>query len=175
MKRLIRESMATFNLTPHAASRPKERSTMLNKGSAQGEPVFFIRIGFVFLLFLLIGCATTYHPENLTGGYTDFRQTDTTYRVRFKGNNYTSHDKVEQFLLYRCAELTTQLGYDHFLLLSQDVLDISDPLARVGIFPHNYYATALIQVVHQSENAAGYDAKEVMRKLQAQYPKELGS
>jgi hypothetical protein len=129
----------------------------------------------VALLLLLAGCATAYHPENLTGGYTDFRQEETTYRVRFKGNNYTSRDKVEQFLLYRCAELTTQLGYDHFLLLSQDTLDISDPLAKVGIFPRNYYATALMQVVRQSENAAVYDAKEVMRRLQAQYPKELGS
>jgi len=127
------------------------------------------------LLLLLAGCATTYHPESFTGGYTDLRQEETTYRVRFKGNNYTSRDKVEQFLLYRCAELTTQLGYDHFLLLSQDTLDISDPLAKVGIFPRNYYATALIQIVQQpEENAAAYDAKEVMRGIQAQYPKELG-
>jgi len=148
---------------------------MSNQGSAEGKLGVSIRIGLTGMFLLLAGCATIYRPENLTGGYSDFRQTDTTYRVRFKGNNYTSHDKVEQFLLYRCAELTTQLGYDHFLLLSQDTLDISDPLARVGIFPRNYYATALIQVVHQSEHTDAYDAKEVMRQLQAQYPKELGS
>jgi hypothetical protein len=44
----------------------------------------------------------------------------------------------------------------------------------VGIFPRNYYATALIQVVAQSDQAGAYDAQEVMRKVQAQYPKELG-
>ena len=139
------------------------------------QPVFLLRIGFVFFLLLFAGCATAYRPENVTGGYTDFSQEDTTYRVRFKGNNYTSREKVEQFLLYRCAELTTQLGYDHFLLLSQDTLDISDPLAKAGIFPRNYYATALIRVVRQSEHTATYDAREVIRRLQTQYPKELGS
>jgi len=99
------------------------------------------------MLIPLAGCATAYRYENITGGYTDFRLADTTYRVRFKGNNYTSRDKVELFLLYRCAQLTEQLGYDRFVLLSEDTLDISDPFARAGLFPRNYYATALIQVV----------------------------
>jgi hypothetical protein len=68
------------------------------------------------------------------------------------------------------------MGYAHFLLLSQDTLDISDPLAKIGIFPRNYYATALIQVVQPNEQTAGaYDAQEVMRQVRARYPNEFSS
>ena len=148
---------------------------MLNQWSVKGTLARLVRTGLVAMLIPLAGCATAYRYENITGGYTDFRLADTTYRVRFKGNNYTSRDKVELFLLYRCAQLTEQLGYDHFVLLSEDTLDISDPFARAGLFPRNYYATALIQVVDQPAHPTAYDAKEVMHRIQAQYPDELGS
>jgi len=148
---------------------------MPNHWSAKRALAHLIRTGLVAVLIPLAGCATAYQHEKITGGYLDFPLEDTTYRVRFKGNNYTSRDKVELFLLYRCAELTEQLGYDHFVLLSEDTLDISDPLAKAGIFPRNYYATALIRVFRDPDHPAAYDAKEVMRRIQAQYPDELGS
>ena len=148
---------------------------MSNHRRFEGMVIHFIRVGIVFLLLPLAGCATAYHPEDITGGHTDFHEQETTYRVRFKGNNYTSRDKVEMFLLYRCAELTEQLGYDHFILVSHDTLDISDPFAKVGIFPRNYYATALIKVYRRPDNPSAYDAKEVMRRIQELYPNELDS
>ena len=148
---------------------------MQNRKNAGGMLTRFVRAGLVAVLIPLAGCATTYHPENSTGGYTNSRLADTTYRVRFKGNNYTSRDKVEQFLLYRCAQLTTQLGYDHFVLVAEDTLDISDLFAQAGLFPHNYYATAHIRVLASADHAAAYNAKEVMRRIEAQYPNELSS
>ncbi len=143
--------------------------------SAEGTLARLVRTGLIAGLIPLAGCATAYRREILTGGYTNFPLADNTYRVRFKGNNYTSRDKVELFLLYRCAELTEQLGYDHFVLLSEDTLDISDPFAKAGVVPRNYYATALIEVVHDPDRPAAYNAKEVMHRIQAQYPNELGS
>jgi len=136
---------------------------------------WLVRTGLVAGLIPLAGCATAYQPETLTGGYTDFSLAETTYRVRFKGNNYTPRDKVEQFLLYRCAELTEQLGYDHFILVDSDTLDISDPLAKAGLFPRNYYATALIKVFRRPDDLAAYNAKAVMRRVQEQYPDAFGS
>ncbi len=131
--------------------------------------------GLIAVLIPLAGCATAYRHENLTGGYTNFRLAETAYRVRFKGNNYTSRDKVEQFLLYRCAQLTTQLGYEHFVVVAQDTLDISDLFAQAGLFPRNYYATAHIRVVAHADHPAVYNAREVMRRIEEQYPNELGS
>ena len=148
---------------------------MANRWSPEGALARILRTVLVAVLIPLAGCATAYQPEQSTGGYTDFRLADNTYRVRFRGNNYTPRDKVELFLLYRCAQLTEQLGYDHFVLLSEDTLDISDPFAQAGIFPRNYYATALIQVIDDRAHPSAYDAKELMHQLQAQDPNELGS
>jgi hypothetical protein len=148
---------------------------MPNHWSTEGTLARLVRTGLVAVLIPLAGCATAYQREKVTGGYTNFRLADHTYRVRFKGNNYTSRDKVELFLLYRCAELTAQLGYDHFVLLSEDTLDISDPFAKAGVVPRNYYATALIEVLDDRNHPAAYNAKEVMHRIEAQYPNELGS
>ena len=148
---------------------------MENRWNPEGVLARALRTVLVAVLLPLAGCATAYQPERATGGYTDFRLAPNTYRVRFRGNNYTPRDKVEIFLLYRCAQLTEQLGYEHFVLLSEDTLDISDPFAQAGIFPRNYYATALIEVIDDRAHPAAYDAKELMRQLRAQYPHELGS
>jgi hypothetical protein len=148
---------------------------MRNQVSAEGAMIRLMWAGLVAVLIPLAGCVTAYQPEKITGGYSDFHLEEKTYRVRFKANNYTSRDKVEAFLLYRCAELTDQLGYDHFLLVAPDTLDISDPFAKAGFFAHNYFATTLIKVFHHPDNPAAYNAKEVMRRLEAQYPDELGA
>jgi hypothetical protein len=148
---------------------------MLNRVTARGMLICLAWIGLVAVPFSLAGCVTAYRPENMTGGYTNFRLAETAYRVRFKGNNYTSREKVEQFLLYRCAQLTTQLGYDYFVFVAQDTIDISDLFAQAGLFPRNYHATAHIKVIADTDHPAAYNAKEVMRRIEAQYPNELGS
>ena len=42
------------------------------------------------------------------------------YRVSFAGNNLTPREKVEDFLLYRAAEVTLDSGNDYFVLVDQD-------------------------------------------------------
>lgn len=148
---------------------------MQNRENSGGVLIRFVRVGLVTVLIQLTGCVTAYRPENMTGGYTNFRLAETAYRVRFKGNNYTSREKVEQFLLYRCAQLTTQLGYDYFVFVAQDTIDISDLFAQAGLFPRNYHATAHIRVIADADHPAAYNAKEVMRRIEEQYPGELGT
>ncbi|VAV97723.1 FIG00482387: hypothetical protein [hydrothermal vent metagenome] len=38
------------------------------------------------------------------------------YRVSFAGNSLTDQQTVENYLLFRAAELTTQQGFDHFVI-----------------------------------------------------------
>lgn len=71
----------------------------------------------VVLTALLAACATTYHSSGFTGGYSDAQIDSNTYKVLFKGNGYTSRDRVETYLMYRCAELTAQAGFDYFVIL----------------------------------------------------------
>lgn len=64
---------------------------------------------------LLSGCTTAYGPHGFTGGYTETKIDDSTYRVVFNGNGQTSRDMVWYYWIYRCAELTTQNGYEFFI------------------------------------------------------------
>ena len=39
-----------------------------------------------------------------------------TVLVSFKGNGYTSKERVQLCLLYRCAQVARQYGYDYFII-----------------------------------------------------------
>ena len=45
-------------------------------------------------------------------GYTESRIENDRYRIAFKGNSLTDRETVENYMLYRAAELTLQNGYD---------------------------------------------------------------
>lgn len=77
------------------------------------------RLQKVLLLSLLFfsSCATSYQPVGFSGGYSDVQLDRNTFKVSFSGNGYTGRSRVESYLLYRCAELTAQQGYDYFVIL----------------------------------------------------------
>jgi hypothetical protein len=77
------------------------------------------------LALLLGGCqtATPYQPlgaSRTSGGYSDQRIEPDRYRVTFAGNSVTSRETVENYLLYRAAELTVEQGYDWFVMADRD-------------------------------------------------------
>ncbi|SIN60734.1 hypothetical protein SAMN02745824_0731 [Parasphingorhabdus marina DSM 22363] len=80
-------------------------------------------IAALMLTLLLFGCATAtpYQPEiagqRVSGGYSDTRIADDSYRVHFSGNFLTSRETVEGYLLYRAAELTLQNDKDWFRMV----------------------------------------------------------
>src|SRR5712692_6610660 len=68
------------------------------------------------LVFSLVGCSTPYQRKGFTGGFSDSRIDASTFLVEFKGNGATSQQTVQTYLLYRCAELAAEAGYDYFIL-----------------------------------------------------------
>jgi len=82
-------------------------------------PVVFL------LLFGLGACAgagpTPYGPAERPGGqgYSEERLDADRYRITVAGNALTPRERVEDYLLYRAAELTLQEGFDHFRLLER--------------------------------------------------------
>jgi len=66
---------------------------------------------------MLTGCATGYGPKGMTGGYEEQQIDDSSYRVSFYGNGNTDKDKVWNYWMYRCAELTKIKGFDFFNLI----------------------------------------------------------
>src|SRR5579872_5733146 len=75
---------------------------------------------FAAIISFILGCATPYQQRSFTGGYSDTRISKNTVLVSFKGNAYTSRERVQLYLLYRCAQVTQQYGFDYFVINSGD-------------------------------------------------------
>ncbi|MGI9419056.1 MAG: CC0125/CC1285 family lipoprotein [Geminicoccaceae bacterium] len=72
----------------------------------------------------LAACSASPTPYQLAGedgGYTDQQLESDRYRVKFEGNSATSREMVEDFALYRAAELTLQTGNDYFKVVSKEI------------------------------------------------------
>ncbi len=66
-------------------------------------------------------CATKYHPNSISGGYSDFRVARDSFVVTFYGNDFTSSETVLKYALKRASELTIQNGFSYFSVIdSQD-------------------------------------------------------
>jgi hypothetical protein len=63
---------------------------------------------------------TPYQPGDGTGGYSEMKIENDRFRISFKGNSLTNRETVENYMLYRAAELTLQSGYDTFTIVNRD-------------------------------------------------------
>ncbi|MFT4074774.1 MAG: hypothetical protein QM647_04515 [Asticcacaulis sp.] len=79
-------------------------------------------------LTILSACATPtpYQPVSPTTsaaaqrGYSETRIEENRYRLSFSGNEMTKRETVENYMLYRAAELTLESGNDWFEVVSRD-------------------------------------------------------
>ncbi|MCF6292574.1 MAG: hypothetical protein L3J04_04170 [Robiginitomaculum sp.] len=99
---------------------------------------------------LVLGACATATPyqsaENNNRGFSEQQIEKDRFRVSFAGNSVTNLSTVENYLLYRAAELTTQRGFDYFIIAEREV----DKKQRVvgtsyygvghGHFGWNYYS-----------------------------------
>lgn len=77
-------------------------------------------IGILAAVLALASCATAYQPRGATGGYQERQLSASRWYVEFFGNGKTRRDTVFGYWLNRCAELTVEKGYDHFVLISKE-------------------------------------------------------
>lgn len=76
-------------------------------------------------LGLVAACAaepTRYQQARDGYGYSEQQIEEDRYRVSFAGNAATSRQTVEDYLLYRAAELTVQTGHDWFEVVDRDTV-----------------------------------------------------
>ena len=77
-------------------------------------------------LWLLAACATQtpYQPAAGTGsnayGFQEQRIEENRVRITFRGNTLTDRETVENYLLYRSAEVTVESGRDYFIVANRD-------------------------------------------------------
>ena len=90
--------------------------------------------------------ATPYQPigtRGASGGYASQQIEDNRYRVSFAGNQFTSRERVENYLLYRAAELAVQQGYNGFTIVQRATdRDVETNVSRdpFGPGPYGYWS-----------------------------------
>lgn len=145
---------------------------------------------------LVAACAqpTPYAPAIDGKGYREQQLESDRFRVSFRGNSATLRETVENYLLYRAAEVTLETGNDRFRIIKQEIE--SETVYRTtlsgfndfGFSRFNYYyqpyfggfaagssrpitsyeALANIIVISGDENRDDdqtYDARDVIEKL----------
>lgn len=83
----------------------------------------------------LAACATPtpYAPSAKPDarGFSERRIEENRYAITFRGNSLTPRETVEDYLLYRAAEVTLTQGMDHFVVASR-ATDAKTKLQSVG-------------------------------------------
>ena len=116
----------------------------------------------VTLGVLLAACAgkpTPYQAAQGGFGYSEQQIEENRYRVSFAGNSATSRPTIEDYLLYRAAELTVQTGHDWFQVVDRNTVQ---EYSGYGGSP-----TFGLSVGSRSESDPdAYDAFSVISRLQ---------
>ena len=103
-----------------------------------------LQLGMILTIATLLqSCAADYQPAQTYGGfpvsgYTDARIDANTAVVNFDGNRFTSPSTLRAYLLYRCAQVTIENGYDYFIIVSTNT---SPTNIQVKTKDTNHYAT----------------------------------
>ncbi len=147
------------------------------------------------LVLVLIGCAekpTPYQPKADRTGYSQQQLDAQTWRVQFAGNINTTRETVENYLLYRSAEIMLFGGYNKFVMFEKNI-ENNVRYRATGLYPHfvyssrhgyhhglgfygpvnynpsvSYIGTATIRIYSGGSppnNAPIYDAQEIVQQL----------
>ena len=109
-------------------------------------------IPLICTLFLIVGCATAYQSQGLSGGFSETQLDTNVYTVRFSGNGYTSPSKAADFALLRSAEITLMRGYKYFLIIDKN----SYIKQTQGSIPVRNYESGTISGYGGSARYSGY-------------------
>ena len=153
-------------------------------------------LGGALALLSLVACAaapTPYRAAENGFGYRDQQLESNRYRVAFAGNSATPLESVQDYALYRAAELTVASGHDYFKVVdrSTDTRSSGAGGPRIGVgvgsgggsglgvgissilggggFADDYTVTMdvlMFDGAKPAADAAAYDAREVLRRLE---------
>ena len=95
----------------------------------------------VLAVAFLAACTTPtpYGPAQNGKGYTQQQLEDSRYRVSFSGNSRTPRETVENYLLYRAAEITLESGNDYFRVVEREVEEETRYRTVLSGFGHGFH------------------------------------
>ena len=102
----------------------------------------FALLSTAFLALVACESLSIYKPAKSVGdtGFSEQKLTDDQYRVTFQGNANTSRSRVEDYLLFRAAELTLENDFNYFVVNEHNTDVDKDYLIRYtnsyGLYDH---------------------------------------
>ena len=90
-------------------------------------------------------CATPtpYQPVGERYGYSDQQIETGRFKVSFSGNSLTDQETVENYLLFRAAEITVESGDDYFVVADRDTNEKTTYRASSSYYPHSHFHYSL--------------------------------
>lgn len=111
-----------------------------------------------------------------TGGYTDTKIEDDKFQVEISCNALTADQTCKNYLLYRCAELTLENGFDYFIISESS--DNSGMYYSIGTTVGTAMETPAYNLTivcgkgdKPKDNNYAYDAKVVQTNLKSKIGK----
>jgi hypothetical protein len=154
-------SNATIGLAAQESELVSPHPPTQVKGMTRAATTALLTLG-----LLVAACAlppTPYQPaDGARYGYSEEQIDAETWRVRFAGNSVTDRAVVEDYVLYRAAELAVAQGTDGFVVLKEEV---EKDVAYYGSYypPYPYGAYRFGHGRHYSYYGAGGFGTSTMR------------
>ena len=130
------------------------------------------------VVLILTGCATGYQQNSWLpgGGFSETQLSPTRVRVSFTGNTRTSIERAEDFTFLRCAELTIEKGYSHFLVIDdrqtveRSTSTTADPYGSTTIQKAEPTTTKTIEMLtSEAVHPEVYDANFLAASIRDKY------
>lgn len=113
----------------------------------------------IVVFALLTACAvsrpTPYGPMDEGYGYSEEMVSETSFRVSFSGNADTPRQVVQDYVLYRSAELALEQGHDQFVVLNTQTSEVRDDAKRYEDCPPSPYYFPNFSIL-VDEESGGY-------------------
>lgn len=139
---------------------------------------------FVPILVAIASCYT-YQPYSALYqyGYSDTRLDDNIFRVSYTGTYNQPETEIYESLLYRCAQLTLEHGYDYFLMEAEEYSEKEQKGAIIT--PNQYLGLIAMGYTNRQVNLTttitcgkgtkpgtknAFDAKKIIEYSNIQYP-----
>ncbi|HUJ74355.1 MAG TPA: hypothetical protein VL359_05825 [bacterium] len=110
------------------------------------------------LALALAACSssTPYQPDTGRGGYAEQAISPDTVQVSFHGSSATPADLERDMLLYRCAEIARQQGYDTFQIIEANFpLNVSYNISETHLGGDAHALTVTIKMFHFGQGPQG--------------------
>lgn len=135
----------------------------------------WVLLGLAPLLAACMG-PTPYQPATEGQGYAEREIETDRYRVTFAGNSMTPLETVENYLLYRAAELTRDTGNDYFIVVDRHVQDHTSYRGYVSGFDHfrhhgfSHFGSGFDYAYADTDPITSYTAMVVIRVFKGEKP-----